>query len=86
MIEALQLVSSPMVVSHTGLKRRLNSSRTLSDSMVRTVAAHGGVIGIGLWPKVQPDTSIDAILETVVEAVGAVSAFTRHLGAAAIAC
>ena len=53
MREVLRLASKPLVVSHTGLKSRLNSSRTLSDEMVRLVAVGGGVFGIGLWPKVR---------------------------------
>lgn len=50
-------------------RRRHNSSRTLSDDIVRLVARHGGVIGIGLWPKVHPTDQFGAIVATVVEAV-----------------
>ncbi len=65
----LGLVTKPVVVSHTGLKRCVDSPRTLSDEMARLVAASGGVLGIGLWPKVQPSAKISAILETIHDAV-----------------
>ena len=80
MREVLELASKPLVVSHTGLKSQLNSSRTLSDEMVRLVAAGGGVVGIGLWPKVQPSQSIQAIIETVVEAVAVGGAAAVSIG------
>lgn len=69
MREVLVLATKPVVVSHTGLKRRIDSPRTLSDEMARLVAASGGVLGIGLWPKVQPTAQISAILETIQDAV-----------------
>jgi microsomal dipeptidase-like Zn-dependent dipeptidase len=122
----LQLASKPLMVSHTGLKSWLDSSRTLSDEMVRLVAVGGGVFGIGLWPKVrstvwpilvflpsrirvvfsisenqsrergapelaqpcavdscwqvQPSQSIQAIMETVVEAVAVGGAAAVSIG------
>ena len=49
--DALAIVSRPPIVSHTGVKATCPGTRNLSDDQVRAVAAGGGVIGIGYWPK-----------------------------------
>jgi len=49
MDEILDMVSRPVVVSHTGARGTCSSARNLSDQIIRRVAATGGVIGIGYW-------------------------------------
>ncbi|MCP4036292.1 MAG: peptidase M19 [bacterium] len=47
--EVLAMVDVPTVVSHTGVKGTCDNPRNLSDRHVRSIAAGGGVIGVGYW-------------------------------------
>ena len=49
MDDALDMVSGPVVVSHTGVRGTYDSVRNLSDEHVRRVAATGGVMGIAMF-------------------------------------
>eukprot|EP01047_Picozoa_sp_COSAG01_P064986 COSAG01_NODE_8693_length_2695_cov_2.444915_2_plen_135_part_00 len=50
-------------------RSRHNSSRTLSDEVVKLISQHGGVLGIGLWPKVHSGAQFGAIVRTIVAAI-----------------
>jgi membrane dipeptidase len=47
--ELLDLATKPVVVSHGGAAGTCANARTLSDDLLRAVAANGGVVGIGFW-------------------------------------
>lgn len=47
--DVLALSSSPIVVSHTGVKGIFDSPRNLSDDQLRAIKEKGGIIGIGFW-------------------------------------
>ncbi len=49
--DVLDLVTRPVVVSHTGVKGTCDSPRNLSDAQIDRIGANGGVIGIGYWPQ-----------------------------------
>ena len=48
-VDTLNIVIKPVIVSHTGVRGTCDTVRNLSDSQVREIAATGGVIGIGLF-------------------------------------
>ena len=47
--DVLNMSSSPVIVSHTGVQGVLDSQRNLSDSQIRKIAANGGIIGIAFF-------------------------------------
>lgn len=48
--DVLALATTPVLVSHTGVKATCDNRRTLEDDRLRGIAETGGVVGIGLWP------------------------------------
>ncbi len=48
--DVINITTQPVIVSHTGVKGTCDRSRNLTDEQIRTVAATGGLIGIGFWP------------------------------------
>jgi microsomal dipeptidase-like Zn-dependent dipeptidase len=48
--EILEMVSRPVVVSHTGVQATCAGPRNLTDDQIDRIADTGGVIGIGFWP------------------------------------
>ena len=46
----LDVVSTPIIVSHTGLKAMCDNRRNLDDGRLARIAGTGGVVGISLWP------------------------------------
>ncbi len=50
MDDVIEMVRTPVIVSHTGVCGICNNSRNLTDEQVRKIAKVGGVIGIGMFP------------------------------------
>lgn len=65
--DALQIVTKPFLVSHTGVAAlcRGPGDRTLSDEAIRDIAAKGGVIGIGFWDEVTCSRSVGGIIDAL---------------------
>ncbi len=63
--EVLEMVTKPVVVSHTGVQGTCPGPRNLSDEQIRKVAATGGVIGIGFWPGAVCDITPEAIARAI---------------------
>ncbi|MFD0979639.1 dipeptidase [Tropicimonas aquimaris] len=71
--EALQLVSSPVIVSHTGIYSHCEVKRNFLDSLMVEVARSGGVIGIGYWKDVTCDDSpagVAGAIKAAIDVVG----------------
>jgi microsomal dipeptidase-like Zn-dependent dipeptidase len=47
--DALSIIKTPPVVSHTGVRGTCPNERNLSDDQLRQIAARGGLVGIGFW-------------------------------------
>ncbi len=67
--DVLKIATRPVVVSHGGVKGTCDTPRNLSDDQLRTLAANGGVVGIGYWDAAicqpTPDATAKAILHAV---------------------
>jgi microsomal dipeptidase-like Zn-dependent dipeptidase len=50
-VDVLEVATKPVLVSHTGVRGTCDNPRNLSDAQLRAIAATGGVIGIGYWPR-----------------------------------
>jgi membrane dipeptidase len=48
--DVLAMASTPLIVSHTGVKATCDNQRNLDDGRLVRIAETGGMIGIGLWP------------------------------------
>jgi len=55
--DVLAIATRPVVVSHTGVRGACQSPRNLSDDHMRSIAAEGGLIGIGYWPGAVCDST-----------------------------
>ncbi len=49
MDDVLDVASTPLVVSHTGVKGTCDNQRNLDDGRLARIAETGGVVGVGLW-------------------------------------
>ncbi len=63
--EVLELSRLPVLVSHTGVQAVCAIPRNLSDSQIKKIAAHGGLIGIGLWKEVLCGEDISRVVQTI---------------------
>ena len=78
--EVLALSSRPPVVSHTGIRSACESPRNLSDARMKSIAAAGGLIGIGFWEGAICDTSPAGIARHLLAAVALVGVEHVSLG------
>lgn len=63
--EALDVVSEPVVISHTGVRGTCDKNRNVSDDIIRRVGENGGVIGVGLFRSVLCGEDLDAIIRAM---------------------
>ena len=68
--DVLAISTRPVIVSHTGVRGTCDNLRNLDDDRVATIAATGGVVGIGLWATALCGDSPEAWARAVRYAVG----------------
>lgn len=78
--DVLAAASGPVIVSHTGLKGHCDNARNLSDDLLSAIAAKGGLVGVGFWDGAACATSLDAVADAIVYAVGLLGADHVALG------
>ena len=47
--DVLNLIDSPLIVSHTGFKGHCDHKRNISYDLMMRIAERGGLIGVGFW-------------------------------------
>jgi hypothetical protein len=67
--ELLALATRPVPRSHGGVHGACDNHRSLSNTRVQAVAASGGVIGIGFWPRATCGEAVAAIVRAQCSAV-----------------
>jgi membrane dipeptidase len=67
--DVLAMATRPVVASHTGLRGVADNVRNLSDEHARGIAATGGVMGIGFWPRAAGGRGVDWIVRSIRYAV-----------------
>jgi len=67
--EVLKLSTTPLVVSHTGMRGACDSPRNISDNHMLRIAAAGGLIGIGYWDGAVCDPSPAGVAKSIAYAV-----------------
>lgn len=70
--DAIALSTRPVIVSHTGVRATCDNNRNLTDAQLTSVAATGGVIGIGYWDTAVCGEDADAIARAIVHAIDVV--------------
>jgi microsomal dipeptidase-like Zn-dependent dipeptidase len=69
MDDVLALATRPVLSSHGGVRGTCDNHRSLSDAQARAIAASGGLIGIGFWPRATCGDDVDAIVRALRYAV-----------------
>ena len=64
-VDVTAIATKPVVVSHTGVQGTCPGPRSLSDAQIRSVAATGGVIGVGFWEDAVCSTDPSAIARAI---------------------
>ena len=76
--DVLAVARRPVVVSHTGVRGTCDNRRNLGDAQLRTIAATGGVVGIGFWDTAVCGDDARAVARAIVHAVRVAGA--EHVG------
>jgi membrane dipeptidase len=63
--DVLNLVDSPLIVSHTGFKGHCDRKRNISDDLMMRIAERGGLIGVGFWSEAVCGTDVTAIADAI---------------------
>ena len=67
--DTLAIAKRPLIVSHTGIQSHCGTPRNIDDSLMKKIAAAGGLIGIGFWDSASCDISPSGIAKSIVAAV-----------------
>ena len=69
----LNLIDSPVIVSHTGFKGHCDRKRNVIDDLMMRIVERGGLIGVGFWSEAVCGKDVTAIADAIetfrVEAV-----------------
>lgn len=63
--EIFALTSSPVLISHTGVKGICNNTRNLSDAHLLEIGRRNGLVGIGLWETAVCGTDAAATAKSI---------------------
>ena len=78
--DVLALTQKPVIVSHTGLKGHCDSARNIPDDLMKAIAEHGGLVGVGFWDGAVCDPSIENVASAILYAVDLLGADHVALG------
>ncbi len=67
--DVLAITTSPLVVSHTGMRGHCENDRNFSDDLMREIAARGGLVGIGFWDGAVCEASLGSIAAAIAYAI-----------------
>jgi len=70
--EVLSLSTTPLIVSHTGMRGVCDSPRNISDERMQRIAAGDGLIGIGYWDGAVCDATPAGVAKSIRYAVNLV--------------
>lgn len=67
--DVLARSEKPVIISHTGLKGHCNTARNIPDDLMKAIADHGGLIGVGYWEAAACSTTPEGIAVQIVYAI-----------------
>jgi microsomal dipeptidase-like Zn-dependent dipeptidase len=78
--EILMLSDKPVILSHGGMQGACDTPRNLSDELMKKVAAHGGLVGIGFWDGAVCDPSPVGVVKSIRYAIDTLGVDAVALG------
>ena len=78
--EVTMLSNRPQVVSHTGLKGHCDTPRNFNDDLMKSIAAKGGLIAVGMWDTAICDPTPTGIASALIYGINLVGADHIALG------
>ena len=79
-VEAIEISSKPVMVTHTGVSGVHQHKRNITDEQVRSVANNGGCIGIIFAKRFLGANSIDAVCDHILHLIDIAGEDTPALG------
>src|SRR5262249_8403293 len=76
--DVLSIASKPVLATHTGFRRFLQTERNLSDEQLRLIARTGGMVGVITWNDLLGGDSVENMADSIVH--GALVAGPDHIG------
>ncbi|MFP6805676.1 MAG: dipeptidase [Pseudomonadales bacterium] len=76
--DVLALSTSPVVLSHGGVKGSCDTARNLNDSLMKEIAAKGGIVGIGSWDGAVCDITPEGVVKSIRYAIDLIG--VNHVG------
>ena len=67
--DVLNLIDSPLIVSHTGFKGHCDRKRNISDALIARIVERGGLIGVGFWSEAVCGEDVAAIADAIAYGV-----------------
>ena len=67
--DVLALATSPVIVSHAGVKGTCDSARNLDDALMVEIANRGGLVGIGYWEGAVCDVTPAGVVNAIRYAI-----------------
>lgn len=67
--DVLKLSSSPVILSHGGVKGACDTVRNLDDALMKDIAEKGGLIGIGYWDAAACDITPLGVVKSIRYAI-----------------
>ena len=67
--DVLKLSSSPVILSHGGVKGACDTARNLDDALMKDIAEKGGLIGIGYWDAATCDITPLGVVKSIRYAI-----------------
>lgn len=67
--DVLDLSTTPVILSHGGVKGLCDMSRNLDDALMQRIAAHGGLVGIGYWDGAICDITPAGVVRSIRYAI-----------------
>jgi len=67
--DVLALSKRPVILSHGGVKGVCDTARNLDDDLMKQIAAHGGLVGIGYWDAAVCDITPAGVVAAIRYAV-----------------
>jgi membrane dipeptidase len=78
--DTLDITTRPVVVSHTGFRGACDTERNFPDGLMKTIAAKGGIIAVGMWRQAICGTTPEAIANSLAYGIKLVGADHVALG------
>lgn len=78
--DVMEIIESPVILSHGGFKGVCDEGRNLDDSLMQELAEHGALIGVGFWDGAVCDYSPEGVVRAIRYGIDLIGAQNIALG------